>query len=53
MKVYSKINKCRICKSKELARVFDLKNQYIQGSFEKENFPKPYQKKNTFKTFVV
>ncbi len=45
MKVYKKINKCRICNSKNLDKVFDLGRQYIQGSFKKKNFPEPYTKK--------
>ncbi len=43
--VFYKINECRICKSKDLKKIIDLKSQYIQGSFIKKNFPKPYLKK--------
>ena len=43
--VFYKINECRICKSKDLKKIIDLKSQYIQGSFIKKNFPKPYSKK--------
>ena len=42
---YKKIKNCRICKKKDLQLVVDLKDQYIQGSFIKKNFPKPYNKK--------
>jgi len=42
---YRKINKCRICKNKDLKKIIDLDNQYIQGSFIKKNYPKPYLKK--------
>ena len=45
MKAYRKIKKCRICKNKNLETVIDLKNQYIQGSFVKKNYSKPYLKK--------
>ena len=45
MRAYIKINKCRICNSKKIIKVFDLKKQYIQGSFIKKHYPKPYQKK--------
>jgi len=45
MKIYKKINQCRLCKSKNLHSVFDLGKQYIQGSFQKKNFPKPCKKK--------
>ena len=45
MKNFYKINKCRICKSKKLLKVIDLKKQYIQGSFIKKNFPTPFSKK--------
>ena len=45
MSVYYKIKKCRICGSKDLMSIIDLKKQYIQGSFVKKNSPKPYQKK--------
>ncbi len=45
MKVFHKINKCRICHSKILRKIIDLDKQYIQGSFCKENYPKPYLKK--------
>ncbi len=43
--VYFKIKECRICKSKDLKNIIDLDNQYIQGSFIKKNYPKPYLKK--------
>jgi len=43
--VYYKIKKCRICKSRKLKIIIDLNNQYIQGSFIKKNYPKPYLKK--------
>ena len=43
--VFYKINECRICRSKDLKKIIDLKSQYIQGSFIKKNFPKPYLKK--------
>ena len=42
---YRKIKKCRICKNKDLKKIIDLDNQYIQGSFIKKNYPKPYLKK--------
>ena len=45
MKIYSKIKKCRICKNRNLKIIIDLKSQYIQGSFIKKNYPKPYSKK--------
>ena len=45
MKIYSKIKECRICKSRNLKIIIDLKSQYIQGSFIKKNYPKPYSKK--------
>ena len=45
MKIYSKIKECRICKNQNLKTVMDLKSQYIQGSFIKKNYPKPYSKK--------
>ena len=45
MKIYSKIKECRICKNKNLKVIIDLKSQYIQGSFIKKNYPKPYSKK--------
>ena len=45
MSVFYKINKCRICGSKKLKNIIDLKKQYIQGSFIKKNNPKPYLKK--------
>ena len=35
MKPYKKIKCCRICKSKKIVKVIDLKSQYIQGSFIK------------------
>ena len=45
MKSFYKVNHCRICRSKNLIKVIDLKEQYIQGSFIKKNNPKPYLKK--------
>tara|TARA_B100001964_G_C14235320_1_gene602130 strand:- start:880 stop:2148 length:1269 start_codon:yes stop_codon:yes gene_type:complete len=45
MAIFYKIKKCRICKNKDLKKIIDLNNQYIQGSFIKKNFPKPYLKK--------
>ena len=45
MTSFYKINKCRICGSKNLKNIVDLKKQYIQGSFIKKNNPKPYLKK--------
>jgi len=42
---YRKVKKCRICKNKDLKKIIDLDNQYIQGSFIKKNYPKPYLKK--------
>ena len=45
MKNFYKINACRICKSKKLIKIVDLKKQYIQGSFIKKNYPKPFSKK--------
>ena len=45
MKIYSKIKECRICKNRNLKIIIDLKSQYIQGSFIKKNYPKPYSKK--------
>jgi len=45
MKHYKKINCCRICGSKKIFKVIDLKRQFIQGSFIKKGYPKPYQKK--------
>jgi len=42
---YYKIKKCRICKKRKLKIIIDLNNQYIQGSFIKKNYPKPYLKK--------
>ena len=45
MTIFYKINKCRICGSKNLKNIIDLKKQYIQGSFIKKNNPKPYLKK--------
>ena len=43
--VYYKIKECRICKNRKLKIIIDLNNQYIQGSFIKKNYPKPYLKK--------
>ena len=45
MAIFYKIKKCRICKNKDLKKIIDLNIQYIQGSFIKKNFPKPYLKK--------
>ena len=45
MKIYNKIKECRICKNRNLKIIIDLKSQYIQGSFIKKNYPKPYSKK--------
>jgi 2-polyprenyl-3-methyl-5-hydroxy-6-metoxy-1,4-benzoquinol methylase len=45
MKIYSKIKECRICKSRNLKIIIDLKSQYIQGSFIKKNYTKPYSNK--------
>ena len=45
MKVFYKINKCRICGNVKLKNIVDLNKQYIQGSFIKKNNPKPYLKK--------
>lgn len=45
MKNFYKINSCRICGSKKLLKIVDLKKQYIQGSFIKKNYPKPFSKK--------
>ena len=45
MKIYNKIKECRICKNRNLKIIIDLKSQYIQGSFIKKNYPKPYLKK--------
>ena len=45
MTIFHKINKCRICGSKNLKNIIDLKKQYIQGSFIKKNNPKPYLKR--------
>tara|TARA_Y100001958_G_C21226905_1_gene552400 strand:+ start:940 stop:2187 length:1248 start_codon:yes stop_codon:yes gene_type:complete len=44
-KIYKKIKFCRICGNKNLLNLFDLNNQYIQGSFVKKNSPSTYQKK--------
>ena len=44
MRNYYKINCCRICKSKKLIKIIDLKKQYIQGSFIK-NYPQPFKQK--------
>ena len=44
-KIFKKIKHCRICGQKELTKVIDLGNQYIQGSFIKKNLPKPHTKK--------
>jgi hypothetical protein len=45
MRNYYKINCCRICKSKKLIKIIDLKKQYIQGSFIKKNYPQPFKQK--------
>ena len=45
MPQFRKIKKCRICKNKKLINIIDLDNQYIQGSFIKKNYPKPYLNK--------
>ena len=45
MKYYKKISKCRICGSKKIDKIVDLKSQYIQGSFIKKGYPAPYKKK--------
>lgn len=45
IKVFKKINCCRICSSKKLIKVIDLDSQHIQGSFIKSNLPTPYLKK--------
>jgi 2-polyprenyl-3-methyl-5-hydroxy-6-metoxy-1,4-benzoquinol methylase len=42
---FSKIKKCRICDSENLSKIIDLKKQYIQGSFIKKGYPRPYLKK--------
>tara|TARA_B100000780_G_scaffold277694_1_gene249041 strand:- start:2668 stop:3918 length:1251 start_codon:yes stop_codon:yes gene_type:complete len=44
-KVFKKINSCRICNDKNLINIIDLKKQYIQGSFEKENHPQTLKTK--------
>ena len=45
MKSFEKIKKCRICSSRNLKNVINLKKQYIQSSFVKKGKPKPYLKK--------
>lgn len=45
IKIFKKINCCRICNSKKLIKVIDLDSQHIQGSFIKSNLPTPYLKK--------
>lgn len=45
MKKFYKIKSCRICKSKKIIKIVDLKKQYIQGSFIKKNHPKPFIEK--------
>ncbi len=45
MKHFKKINCCRICGSKKIINVIDLKKQFIQGSFIKKGYPQPYKKK--------
>ena len=52
MKIYNKINECRICKNRNLKIIIDLKSQYIQGSFIKKNYPKPYSKKIPLKLML-
>ena len=52
MKIYSKIKECRICRNRNLKTVINLKNQYIQGSFVKKNYPKPYSKKIPLKLML-
>jgi hypothetical protein len=42
---FSKIKKCRICDSNNFSKIIDLKKQYIQGSFIKKDYPRPYLKK--------
>ena len=32
-----KINKCRVCQSKELETIINLGYQYLQGYFKKKN----------------
>ena len=44
-KNFYKIRKCRICNSKSLKLIIDLKKQFIQGSFVHKNYPKPYMNK--------
>ena len=45
IKIFKKINCCRICSSKKLIKIIDLDSQHIQGSFIKSNLPSPYLKK--------
>ena len=45
MPQFRKIKKCRICNNKKLKKIIDLESQYIQGSFIKKNYPKPYLNK--------
>ena len=52
MKIYNKIKECRICKNRNLKIIIDLKSQYIQGSFIKKNYPKPYSKKIPLKLIL-
>ena len=52
MKSFYKVNYCRICRSKNLKKIIDLKAQYIQGSFVKKNNPKPYLKKIPLNKFI-
>ena len=52
MKIYKKINSCRICKSKKLITIIDLKEQYLQGSFLKKESPKTYLKKIPLKLIL-
>jgi len=42
---FSKIKKCRICDSNNFSKIINLKKQYIQGSFIKKGYPRPYLKK--------
>ena len=47
MKIYNKIKECRICKSRNLKIIIDLKSQYIQGSFIKKKLYKTLFKQNS------
>lgn len=44
-KNFYKIRKCRICDTRSLIQVVDLKKQFIQGSFIHKDYPKPYMNK--------